>query len=414
MPGHNRNANDILKKVSRRSLLRNSAITATGALLFPSFITGCSKDTDTPEGGGGNLGGPQLTPEQLQQAADNLRRLRVWITDLYPLCIEYETIVFLALKATKETGGWENFIADIFIDIGFALAASAAIASDGAAAVPAFACLSSFLHDWGIAKDKPDNLDETFADFDFGHNVMQLAIEQQLSYLVDPGPNSNYQNLQNGWNDKYVFQYDPNTPGKAYTIGDLASSYFPDLGEHYNTLQTVAFTEFKRLLWNLVIVKCCSYYEKEKWLVTLYYDGSTPPNLQEYEQQKFFAPKEGNKGRYMRARVYEVEPGKYRSFQLIKWQLGIGGNLFSDEACDILFMDDSPGHIINPDGLFRRDYVFKQFSKTKPLFLYDHEPDGFDWLDVGDAVKAPGSDLQPAAEWDWDWQCGKLPSLKAE
>ena len=113
----------------------------------------------------------------------------------------------------------------------------------------------------------------------------------------------------------------------------------------------------------------------------------------------------------MRGRVYEVDPGHYRYFELISFQLGIGGNVFPDEACNILFMDDSPGHIINPNGLFRRDYVFKQFHKTKPTLLYDHEHD-FNWLDVGDAVKQPGSDLQPAAEWDWDWQCGQLPSLK--
>jgi hypothetical protein len=116
----------------------------------------------------------------------------------------------------------------------------------------------------------------------------------------------------------------------------------------------------------------------------------------------------------MRGRVLDIEPGDYRYFQLVKWQLGIGGYAFSDEACDILFMDDSPGHIINPDGLFRRDYVFKQFSRTKPLFLYDHDPDGLDYLDIGDAMEAPGTDLQPAADWDWDWNCGKLPSLKQQ
>jgi hypothetical protein len=36
-------------------------------------------------------------------------------------------------------------------------------------------------------------------------------------------------------------------------------------------------------------------------------------------------------------------------------------------------MDDTPGHIINPDGLFNRSYVFQQFHTTKPDFSGGHE-----------------------------------------
>ncbi|MEO5889363.1 MAG: hypothetical protein ABIQ31_03880 [Ferruginibacter sp.] len=38
------NTKEILNKLSRRKLLRNSAITATGAVLLPSFLAGCTKD----------------------------------------------------------------------------------------------------------------------------------------------------------------------------------------------------------------------------------------------------------------------------------------------------------------------------------------------------------------------------------
>ena len=40
------NTEDILKKLSRRKFLRNSAIAATGVALLPSFLTGCNKDDD--------------------------------------------------------------------------------------------------------------------------------------------------------------------------------------------------------------------------------------------------------------------------------------------------------------------------------------------------------------------------------
>ncbi|HLL42237.1 MAG TPA: hypothetical protein VK369_03820, partial [Segetibacter sp.] len=44
------------------------------------------------------------------------------------------------------------------------------------------------------------------------------------------------------------------------------------------------------------------------------------------------------------------------------------GYPFPDAASDILFIDDTPGHVINPNGLFNRSYVFQQFSTTKPFF----------------------------------------------
>jgi hypothetical protein len=53
-----------------------------------------------------NLKNAQLTTVDLQQAAANLTRMRTWVTDLYPLCVEYEDAVFHALKSTKENPSW--------------------------------------------------------------------------------------------------------------------------------------------------------------------------------------------------------------------------------------------------------------------------------------------------------------------
>src|SRR4028118_889167 len=71
-------ANDILKKLSRRNMLRNSAITATGVALLPSFLTGCNKDVwekvkeQIPGGGLGGVPEPPPTTEELQAAAQAL------------------------------------------------------------------------------------------------------------------------------------------------------------------------------------------------------------------------------------------------------------------------------------------------------------------------------------------------------
>ena len=52
MTNFDKNPQDMTKKVSRRNLLRNAAITATSAFLLLSFLSGCKKDTTTPPGGG--------------------------------------------------------------------------------------------------------------------------------------------------------------------------------------------------------------------------------------------------------------------------------------------------------------------------------------------------------------------------
>ncbi len=358
MQGHIRNHQDMLNKVSRRYLLKNSAIAATGAAL-PSFITGCSKNTNAPEGGTGGVGGVQLTPDQLQKAAANLVRMRRWITELYPMCIEYEDAVFHALKSSKQNPNWTNFLVNAFIDIATALAAATAVASSAALAVPAFAFLSSILHDWGIGKNVPEDLDAVFADFEFGHVKMQFALEQQLSHLVDPGPKNDYANLTSAWKDPIDFQ------GKTYTIGDLASAYFPDLGDDYNSLQHAGLISFEKSVWNLVIMKCCTLGDVSEWYIYIFNEPNVNwpwTSVVQYAQEVMYPI---NKAHYLRGGQYD-QNDTYITIRLHSWRLGIDGADFPDAAVNRLFMDDTPGHIINPDGLFAGDYVFTQFALTEP------------------------------------------------
>lgn len=58
------NSEEILKTLSRRKFLRNSAIAATGVALLPSFMTGCSKDDQIFSGQGFNEGVGSFDPSQ--------------------------------------------------------------------------------------------------------------------------------------------------------------------------------------------------------------------------------------------------------------------------------------------------------------------------------------------------------------
>ena len=257
----NTNQEDIPNKVSRRYLLKNSAIAATGAVLLPSLITGCSKDTNTPQGGGG-LGGTQLTPDQLKQTAANIAMYRQLIIEVYQLAFEYDSQVFTLLESTK-TNSWTNFSIDIIIDIAFLLAAAGAIASGGAEAVPAIAFFSAVLHDWGFGKaTNPPSLTDTFVEFELGRIAMQSAIEDTLSDLADPGQDGTYSNLRAKGENPISFN------GSSYTLEDLASRQFT-LGDEYNKIKDTTFKEMKKAVWNLLIMKCCSYYKADDGWVTL-------------------------------------------------------------------------------------------------------------------------------------------------
>jgi hypothetical protein len=387
---------DGLNKISRRYLLRNSAIAATGAALFPSFITGCSKDTDAPQAGGGSLGdSPPPTPEQLKAAADNLNLLRDMMNDLYNTAFKYDEVVFLALGSTKTNSSWTNFIVDIFIDIAFAAAAATAVVTGGAALVPAFAFLSAVLHDWGIGKDRPDGLSGVFgffADYQGGQIAMQNAIDEKLGYMTDE--TDNYANLRTTWGDPIVIN------GKTYSFKDVGDTFFPDKEHHsveYRKFYDPMYDHHKRSVWNLAVMKCCTYYRD--WS-TYPHTATTPAGrLLDWARNTYYKE---NTGAYIRASMYSYDTGGRPpdiEWEVDRYYLGIGGNQFPDAAAQILFKDDTPGHIINSNGLFNRSYVFEQFSFTKPVFPYGHEL-GNDQI----------GNLNPNAD-DWEYTGGLFPTL---
>jgi len=381
---------DIHERLSRRSWLCNAAITSTGAVELPSFLTRCTKEprddviVKIPGGVGGEPAIP-LTDFELYSAAQNLTRMRALIVDLYPLCLEYEDAVFKALDSTKDNGNWAKFVANIFIDIGVGMAAATAIILSSTGAMPAVALLAAILKDWRNNINTPNSLKDEFAHFEIGHNKMQYEIEQKLSHLVDPS--NNYSNLKAAWNDTIEFN------NKTYTLKELAGAHFPGLGDAYNSLQTAAYNHFRKSLWNLVIMKCCSLYRNyHEYPITFPRTGE----LLAYAKETFYPQ---NKAVYLRAKFWQVvtEWGEHDTWQwqLTYWNLGINGYPFPDAAINELFIDDTPGHIINSKGLFNRSYVFEQFSITKPDFsTYGHE-----------LANTPGRDFADSDDWTFTGGC---------
>lgn len=145
------NSEDMLKILSRRGWLRNIAIAATGAIVLPSFLTGCTKEMQdiikkyTRGGGVGADPLPTLTPEQQTKALTNLENMLAFVKDLYPFCIEYEDIAFDYLNSGEKPTNWSQFVLNVFVEIGVTMFEAAELPF----AAAAFAITADFLEKWG-------------------------------------------------------------------------------------------------------------------------------------------------------------------------------------------------------------------------------------------------------------------------
>lgn len=341
-------------KLSRRNWLRDAAIAATGAVVVPSLLISCN-DHKVPPG----LGGPPtepLTDFELYSAAQNLLNMEAWLTDFYLYSIGYELEAYALLQTgQKAPANWENFVVELFINIGVGLleAAAAEIPFVG----PVVAITIGTAKSWLEEANRPSELvvNGAFADFVGGHNRMQKALSDSLLILADR--TDNYRNLREKWSGQIDFN------GKKYTLKDLAGAQFPvkGVGTEFVELRDAAYTKFKKDFWNVMFVKAGemrqigSTYESFTTVVPrVYAMGIHYPN---------------HKATYLRgywSRSAIIHSNQYLNYGY--WTFAFDGLELSDAAAATLFIDDAPGNTINPTGLFPRDYVFKQFHRERPSF----------------------------------------------
>ena len=366
MTDYNRKEEEMLKRVSRRYMVRNAAIAATGALLLPSFMTSCRKDRDLSPGPGGGLGGQELTPEQLKTAAQNLINMDKWVENVYLYTGNYEQYVFSLINSGQKPSSWKDFIIDILLDIATGLfeAAGAEIPGIGAA----LAIAAESVKAW-TADNHPDNLEATFAEFKDAHLAMQKAISDQLIVLA--GPDNNYQALREGFAQPLDFN------DKTYTLNDLANSHFPtpEDGQSYVDLRNAGYDKFRKHMWNVMMIKCGNMVDVSYESV----DAESPTPTQ-YAQSLY---KTKHQASYLRG-YYKDNGISAGVIYLYYYNFQFDNKNLSADAAKELFKDDTPGNIINPKGLFNRDYVFKQFHTKAPVFTlgkYDLTQNDDKWPD---------------------------------
>ncbi|MDB5241297.1 MAG: hypothetical protein JWP57_1922 [Spirosoma sp.] len=367
-------------KLNRRKWLRDAAIATTSAAVLPSLLTGC---TDHPVNPGSGLGSvppgpprpplgsiPGLTPEELKNAHDNLINMVEFARALYDANNISITGIFDELKGDPVKGP-PSFTELIIDTISEVLTASFEIAVEaipglGPVIGAAMAVATKGLNVWieekqNDLKTSGKGLNSTVGDFVLNYKDIQSkmtrALDEQAGSSAD-----NYYNLREKWTDVEL-------NGKTYTLRQLAQLNFPSYDKNsptrtqFDDLVTKANLGFEQYFWRALIIQCGLLNSSIAF---------TGINTQ----------KPGGAVGFARDVIYKTQDqiptyttGSYRIvdqagtgyFYFTNWYFTFDfGVPLSESAAKILFKDDTPGHIINPKGLWPRDYVFKQFHKEKP------------------------------------------------
>lgn len=349
-------------KLSRRNWLRDAAIATTGAAVLPSFLTSCADHAIPPGLGEGNPGNGLLTNSELANAAQNLMNMDKWLASVRLNTVRYESIVYATLESGSLPSDYHSFIGKVLLKI-LELLIEAALAGTpgGAALIPvvaaAFGLATEFIYEWQKNNaTAPPSLEASFASIELAMDAIYKATSDKLNTLADPA--SNYKNLRDAWQREIEFN------GKKYVLKDLATSEFPTEGTTiFVTLRTGAIIRYQQSVWNLMFVKAGqmqvggSFYKKD--------ETSSNYTPAEYARDEFYRD---NKADYLRGYYKDG----YFYYQSWHFEFG-GGKRLTAAAVNMLFKDDTPEHIINPNGLFNRDFVFKQFHSQKPSFSPYHE-----------------------------------------
>jgi hypothetical protein len=387
-------------KLSRRNWLRDAALATTGAVVLPSLLTGC---TDHPPGLGSE---PPLSQADLDlyiQASENLTRMRAWNDNLFIFTGNYEERVWSLLKGGAEPSDWTKIIVEIFTDIGFGILEAAVEEFPGVG--PIIAATATQIEKWALGEKTDKGVDAAFGGFKAGYDDMMTEVSNNLLLLASS--DKNYANLQAAF-----AKGDIEFMGKKYSLKDLAENHFPDANvpadtAQYEALRNTALLRFKKYIWNAMIIQAgdMTYH-----YLSVHEAGYYAGGANEHVRVNYYS-QEGYEGSYIRG-VYGGPTLDTYTFE--EFYFEFDGKKLSADAAKELFIDTTPGHIINPDpndktkpltGLWPRDYIYKQFHTEKPDFngYFDVSKD-----EVGHSDKY--LDFDPAAD-NYVFTGGDFPQL---
>jgi len=203
----------------------------------------------------------------------------------------------------------------------------------------------------------PPGLNGEFADLISRFEQTSLQCGSDLQEL--------YANTSGSWFNTYTGELITpfGTTPITGSVSDLATpNLFPSQDDPlFNDLLETATYALDQSIWSVLL---------PRFVITQYQPSTEYPTSQYTEQDmennatSFYSAHPA----YYNTWVYEsANKSKNDAYWLTQSNLGVGYSMTSDgslnsQACDYLFIDAYDGVIINPDGLFNREFVFTSLN----------------------------------------------------
>jgi hypothetical protein len=341
--------------------------------VLPSLLTNCT-DHPVDPGKGGLLGVgslPELSHEELLNAYNNLYSMEQFSGDLYTQNGISIGIIYKLLKGdpAKHPNDFTELAIDIFSEIltGVLEVAAEAIPGLGPLLGAAIGVAAKGINVWvDEEKDRAsaNGLNTTIGTFELNYQKLQqqitLAIDEQLG-----SPKDNFFTLREKWTDVTFM-------GKTYGLRELAHANFPSHEKgsptrtQYEKLLIAANDSFVKYFWRAIIIQTGKLNSSRPFYFSNKLSGDSYPGGAVGFARDVIYKTEDQYPTYTTGKVSKDAFG-YQYWHFTNWYFTFDDGVpLSKAVADILFIDDTPGHIINKDGLWPRDYVFKQFHTEKP------------------------------------------------
>lgn len=293
------------------------------------------------------------TPEQIQKVKDNLQRMQAFNDRMYESGLANFMNAFALLTESKGP------------DLGLTVAlniAEGGFWAAGAVTGPAGSFVASFLSGMMVywASEPPSSISGEFAEQVSRFKAMNLEVDATLAtYSADVAGN---------WDTSFTYN------GDTQALSALATFDFPaETDVAFAPLLQAAVAGLDRSLWTelltakMVVTQWVLPDTEGTWKGQMLMTEYPSPNMPPADWADEFYEK--NPAYYEPWTWYGGDAknccGRPPCWAVAEFNLGTGvsatgladGSL-SKDACNYLFIDGTPGTIINPEGLFTREDVF--------------------------------------------------------
>jgi hypothetical protein len=286
-----------------------------------------------------------MTPQEIQQVQTNLARMQAFNDYIYTSGNSYIINCF-ALLSQQDCNDPGNLVGMALMEGSI----GAIFSCMGPVGAFSSCFLCSIISTWADAV--PPNLADTFSSMIIRFDKSHVQLDQDIArYAADP---------QAYWNQTFTWN------GITITLGDLATIDFPsETNPDFYTLAALSLKGLDQSTWHETLKIQCKISQ-----LAPYNDCECTVVSKKTNIDQWYASLLAAKPAYFATWTWHSDTGLYDHDEwhvnefCLNFQTGNSEHLqvIPDGAAHYLFIDSSPGNIINSSGLFTRNWVFDRWQ----------------------------------------------------